>query len=77
MKVSTRRKHPKRKFVFLYSDLTENENGGFYTYKTPKTEMMVSTRINENACVYMFKHSNQKYRFAYEENSQKRIFKLL
>ena len=80
MKVSTRRKHPKRKFMFLYLDLTENENGGFYTYKTPKTEMMVSTRINaqnENAGLYMFKHSNQKWRYVYKENSQKRIFKFL
>jgi hypothetical protein len=41
MKVSTRRKHPKRKFMFLYLDLNENENGGLYTYKTPKTEMML------------------------------------
>ena len=27
--------------MFLYLDLTENENGSFYTYKTPKTEMML------------------------------------
>ena len=66
MKVCTRRKHPKRKFMFLYLDLTENENGGFYTYETPKTEMMVSTRINaqnENAGLYMFKYSNQNEGF--------------
>ena len=58
--------------MFRYLDLTENENGGFYTYKTPKTEMMVSTRINaqnEHAGLHMFKHSNQKWRFLYEENT--------
>jgi hypothetical protein len=45
--------------MFLYLDHTENENGGLYTYKTPNTEMMVSTRINsqnENAGLYVFKH---------------------
>ncbi len=66
--------------MFLYLDLTENKNGGLYTYKTPNTEMMVSTRINdhnENGVLYMFKHSNQKWRFVYEENNQKRIFKFL
>ncbi len=80
MKVSTRRKYPKRKFMFLYWDLTESENGSFYTYKKPKTEMMVSTRINaqnENAGLYLFKHSNQKWRYVYEENSRKRILKFL
>jgi hypothetical protein len=27
--------------MFLNLDLNENENGGLYTYKTPKTEMML------------------------------------
>jgi hypothetical protein len=42
----------------VYVEGNNNKNEGFYTYKTPKTKMMVSTRINvknENAHLYMWK----------------------